>query len=203
MDAEVKDRIIEGASTLFAENGIKSITMDELAQYLGMSKRTIYEYFKDKESLVNECMLHIEHTQDQKMKEIFDLSENMFEALIKMYQESLVKMQVISKKFIEDIKKYFPEIRQRHEQKKEERICLSVCFFQKGIDEGLIRDELNPEILSILISTEMELLFNGNFSVSTKFSFFDVYKTLFITFLRGIATAKGLAIMDNYAKANK
>jgi len=200
MDSEVKDRIIERATTLFTENGIKGITMDELAHYMGMSKRTIYEYFKDKEDLINECVLNMEQTQDRKMKEILDSSENMFEALLKMFQESLIKMQVVNRKFIDDIKKYFPEIRQRHERKKEEKIQQSVHFFQNGIDKGLIRDELNPEILSVLISKEMELLFNGNFSLSTKFSFFDVYKTLFITFLRGISTDKGLAIIDNYAK---
>jgi len=203
MDSEVKNRIIERATSLFTENGIKGITMDDLAQYMGMSKRTIYEYFKDKKQLINECVLHMECSQNEKMRQILDQSENMFEALMKMYQESLIKMQVINKKFIDDIKKYFPEIKQWHDQKKEEKILKSTEFFQKGINEGLIRDELNPEILSILFSEEMELLFNGNFFISTRFSFLDVYKTLFITFLRGIATDEGLAIIDNYAKANK
>jgi len=203
MDSEVKDRIIERATTLFTENGIKSITMDELAQYMGMSKRTIYEYFNDKRELIYECVLYMERLQDQRMRQILDQSENMFEALVKMYQESLINMQVINKKFIDDIKKYFPEIKKWHDRKKEEKSQKSVEFFQKGIDEGLIRDELNPEILSVLVSEEMELLFNGNFTLSTKFSFFDVYKTLFITFLRGIATDKGLAIIDNYTKANR
>ena len=203
MDSEVKDRIIERATSLFTENGIKGITMDDLAQYMGMSKRTIYEYFKDKKQLINECVLHMECSQNQKMKQILDQSENMFEALMKMYQESLIKMQVINKKFIDDIKKYFPEIKQWHDREKEEKILRSTDFFQKGINEGLIRDELNPEILSILFSEEMELLFNGNFFISTRFSFLDVYKTLFITFLRGIATDEGLTIIDSYAKANK
>ena len=198
MDSEIKDRIIESATSLFTENGIKGITMDELAQYMGMSKRTIYEYFRDKGELISECVLQMEYSQDQKTKQIFDQSENMFEALMKMYLESIIKMQKINKKFIDDIKKYFPEIRQRHERKKEESVRKSLQFFQKGINEGLIRNELNPEILSILASEEIELLFNGKNLFATKFSFLDIYKTLFITFLRGIATSKGLAIIDDF-----
>ncbi len=198
MDLEIKNRIIERAVSLFSESGIKGITMDDLARYMGMSKRTIYEYFKDKEDLVNECVTYMERSQDQKTKKIFEESENMFEALMKMYQESLVKMQKINKKFIDDIQKYFPEIKRCHDRKKEEGLKKSIQFFQKGINEGLIRNELNPEILSVLISGEMELLFNGKIFLATKFSFFDIYKTLFITFLRGIATARGLAIIDGF-----
>ena len=198
MDSEIKDRIIESATSLFTENGIKGITMDDLAQYMGMSKRTIYEYFRDKRELISECVLQMEYSQDQKTRQIFDQSENMFEALMNMYRESVIKMQKINKKFIDDIKKYFPEIKRRHDRKKEEGIRKSIQFFQEGINEGLIRSELNPEILSILVSEEIELLFNGKNLFATKFSFLDIYKTLFITFLRGIATSKGLAIIDDF-----
>lgn len=200
MDSEVKDKIIERASSLFTENGIKGITMDDLAQYMGMSKRTIYEYFRDKEELIDECVLYLEQLHEQRMKHISDQSENMFELLMRIYQESLMNMQKINKKFIDDIKKYFPEIRERHDRKKEENIRESVLFFQEGINEGWIKSELNPEILSLIISEEMELLFNGNFSLSSKFSFFDVYKTLFFIFLRGIATNKGMKIIDNFVQ---
>ncbi len=172
--------------------------MDDLAQYMGMSKRTIYEYFRDKEELINECVLYLDRLHEQRMKRISDQSENMFDLLMKIYQESLINMQKINKKFIDDIKKYFPEIQECHDRKKEENIRKSVPFFQKGINEGWIKSELNPEILSVIISEEMELLFNGNFSVSSKFSFFDVYKTLFFIFLRGIATDKGMIIIDNF-----
>ncbi len=200
MDSEVKDKIIERATSLFTENGIKGITMDDLAQYMGMSKRTIYEYFRDKEDLINECVLSMERLQEQQMKYISDQSENMFDLLMRIYQESLIKMQKVNKKFIDDIKKYFPEIKERHDRKKEQSIRESVQFFQKGIDDGWIKSELNPEILSVIISEEMELLFNGNFSVSSKFSFFDVYKTLFFIFLRGIATSKGMVVIDNFVQ---
>jgi len=196
MNSEVKDKIIERASVLFTENGIKGITMDDLAQYMGMSKRTIYEYFSDKKELVNECILYLEQQREEKVKEIFDSSENMFEALLKMYQESLVDMQKMNKNFIDDIKKYFPEIDQRHIQKKEEKMKITARFFKQGVELGLIRKELNVEVLSVLAG-ELPSLF-GNSILLSKFSLFEIYKTLFISFLRGIATNKGLSIIDTF-----
>ena len=199
MDSEIKDRIIERAVVLFTENGIKGITMDDLAQHMGMSKRTIYEYFKDKKELVNECILYFEHLRDKKTKEIFDSSENMFEALLKLYQESLINMQKINKNFFDDIKKYFPETNQCRIQKKEEKIKKIAQFFKKGVELGLIRKELNVEVLSAL-AEETNLLFSSNSLLISKFSFFDIYQTLFITFLRGIATGKGLSIIDTFTQ---
>ena len=198
MDLEVKDRIVERAVVLFAENGIKGITMDDLSQQLGMSKRTIYEYFSGKKELVNECILHFEYFRDKKTKEIFDSSENMFEALLKLYQESLINMQKINKNFFYDIKKYFPEINKRHLQKREEKMEKAAQFFKEGIELGMIRNDLNVEVLSALVEEVNLLLFENNSFLLRKFSFFDIHRTLFLTFLRGIATDKGLSIIDTY-----
>jgi AcrR family transcriptional regulator len=198
MSLEIKERIIERAALLFAENGIKTITMDDLANYLGMSKRTIYEYFSDKKELVNESLLYFETSKERKNKRIFDESENMFEALLQLYKENLQEIQKVNKRFIDDIQKYYPEINQRHIQQKEERIKETVAFFQKGINEGLIREELNLNILSVFVTNEMDLLFNGKSFLIKKFAFLDIYKALFLTFLRGIATDKGLKIIDNF-----
>jgi AcrR family transcriptional regulator len=199
-NTEVKENIIERAACLFADYGIKGITMDDIASHLGMSKRTIYEYFKDKKELITECTLYFEHRKDEQIRQILENSSNLFEALLKMYRTDLEGMQKVNKKFIEDIKKYFPEINQRHIEKKSLKIQKSVEFFKKGMDEGLIRKDLNPEILSVLVVEEMDMIFNGNSSLILKFSFLDIYKTLFITFLRGIATDKGLAIIDEFTK---
>lgn len=200
MENQVKKTIIERAAFLFADNGIKGITMDDLARQMGMSKRTIYEYFKDKRELVGECVHYFERVRDQKTREIFDHSNNLFEALLKLYRDGLENMQKVDRKFVDDIKKYFPEIDQQHGKKKKRKIAKCTELFQKGIEEGLIRKELNLEIMSVLIVEEMDLLFNGNSFLMFKFSFLDVYKTLFITFLRGIATDKGLAIIDTFTK---
>jgi len=198
MNSEVKDKIIERAAVLFTESGIKGITMDDLAQYLGMSKRTIYEYFRDKKELINESILYFEEQKEKKTKEIFDSSENMFEALLKLYQESLIDMQKMNKNFIHDIKKYFPEINQRYIQKKEKKIKKTAQFLKEGIELGLIRKDLNVELLSAL-GEEVHSLFDNSL-IFRKFSFLDIHRTLFLTFLRGIATDEGLSIIDTYTQ---
>ena len=65
MTLDTRTKIIGKAAALFVESGIKGITMDELAEHLGMSKRTIYEHFADKKELVKECVIFIDNKKDE------------------------------------------------------------------------------------------------------------------------------------------
>ncbi|HPH63659.1 MAG TPA: TetR/AcrR family transcriptional regulator [Paludibacteraceae bacterium] len=110
-ETDIRARVIEHAAKKFAANGIKSITMDEIAEQLGMSKRTLYELFKDKKNLVTECLYYFENLAKESQKKIFRETDNTFEAIVLSFKSNLEGFQQIDKKFLEDIKKYFPDIR--------------------------------------------------------------------------------------------
>ena len=101
---ELKEKIIEAAGLLFAEHGIKGITMDDIAASFGISKRTLYEVFADKETLLIECIRRDMEQENEYMKQI-SKSCNVLEILLKRYQRSIERYHATSKRFFEDLQK--------------------------------------------------------------------------------------------------
>lgn len=91
---ELRERIILAAVELFTTNGIKSITMDEIAASLGISKRTLYEVFPDKETLLEECILKSQKDGDIFVKGVIETSSNVLEVLLRCYQWSIERFHL-------------------------------------------------------------------------------------------------------------
>ena len=81
---EHADRIIQGGEQLFLQQGIKSVTMDDIAKHLGMSKKTIYQFFKDKNELVVALVKKKQHEDEEQLYDIIGKSENVIEEMINM-----------------------------------------------------------------------------------------------------------------------
>lgn len=151
---ELRERIIETAVKAFAAQGIKSITMDDIATSLGISKRTLYEVFPDKETLLEECILRGQKEGDEYLKNVLATSENVLEVLLKCYQRSIEKFHATNKKFFEDIKKYpkaYKLMTKRHDQDSEE----TVNFFKEGVKQGIFRDDVNFAIINLLVREQI------------------------------------------------
>ncbi|MDC7179420.1 TetR/AcrR family transcriptional regulator, partial [Bacteroides cellulosilyticus] len=132
---ELRERIIDTALNSFATHGIKSITMDDIAAALGISKRTLYEVFSDKETLLMECLLKAQREGDAYVKDVYEKASNVLEVLLKLYQRSIEKFHNTNKKFFEDIKKYpkvYAELMKRRNRDSEE----TIAFFKLGIQQG-------------------------------------------------------------------
>ena len=156
---ELRERIIDTALNSFATHGIKSITMDDIAAALGISKRTLYEVFSDKETLLMECLLKAQREGDAYVKDVYEKASNVLEVLLKLYQRSIEKFHNTNKKFFEDIKKYpkvYAELMKRRNRDSEE----TIAFFKLGIQQGYFRDDVNFTIVNLLVREQLDLLMN-------------------------------------------
>lgn len=203
MTLDTRSKIIGKAAALFVESGIKGITMDELAEHLGMSKRTIYEHFADKKELVKECVIFIDNKKDELAKDAEKHSKNVIETLLTLHLDNLKMMGSVNRKFADDIKKFYPELHNYFQEKRESSIYSTINFLQKGVEEGVVRDDQNVEIYANLLHEEMYLLFDNRSIHLSEFSVKEVYSVMFLCFLRGIATSKGLAVIDDFLMKNK
>ena len=97
--AELKERIIATATEAFTTKGIKSITMDDIAAALGISKRTLYEVFVDKESLLKDCILTVQAERDQYLQEVYEQSHNVLEVILAVFQKSIEMFQLCNRQF--------------------------------------------------------------------------------------------------------
>ena len=147
---DIKNRIIEKAGELFFQYGIKNISMDELASSLGMSKRTIYENFKDKEDILRSLILKLGEERNKIFNEFLIEGLNVVEVFINVI-EIQKKMPVSNTKFLQDIYKYYPKISKLMQGNIEKNNQFLQEFLLKGIDQGYIRDDLNIEVTAFLV----------------------------------------------------
>lgn len=193
--AELRERIILAAVELFTTNGIKSITMDEIATSLGISKRTLYEVFPDKETLLEECVLKSQEEGDRFVQEVKETSGNVLEVLLRCYQRSIEKFHATNKRFFEDIKKY-PKAYQLLKNDRNRSSEDTVSFFKEGVEQGIFRDDVNFAIVNQLVRGQLDLLMNSD--ICNEYSFLEVYESIMFTFLRGISTEQGARVLEDF-----
>jgi AcrR family transcriptional regulator len=194
----VKQRIIEEASELFGRSGVKSITMDELARHLGISKRTIYENFKDKEALLVACIDAFHVGKQSFSQKVFHDAENVADAILAMLQKDAEQKSHRQFNIIDDIRKYYPQVYKEHLIRFHTDRCQEFGqMVKRGIKEGVFRENLNPDIIVHFFCSQVDDIARHD-SYLNKFSLTDVFENLAITFLRGICTMKGLEIIDKY-----
>ncbi|MCL2650749.1 MAG: TetR/AcrR family transcriptional regulator [Candidatus Azobacteroides sp.] len=200
---ELKDRIIEEASRLFFQNGIKSITMSDIASYLGISKRTLYEVFKDKEELLEVCIDRSSKLASKKKTELVNESENVIDAMMRIYAEHLNDRYKLNKSVVHDLRKYHPRLYQNIEYKQKEDTDTFIPLFEKGVEQGLLRDDIDSEILMWLLKAQFRMLMEDNFFPTGKFSIDKFVEAIILNFTRGIATPEGTKLIDETIKKLK
>jgi AcrR family transcriptional regulator len=196
---EVRDKIISGALKMFTRYGIRSITMDSIAEELGISKRTIYEKFKDKDELLKKCFETAIKTQKTSTEEILKSSENVIEALLKIVKHNVNIMKTINPVFFYDIKKYYPNLnKQTVENSDKQSLIQFMELLDRGKKENVFRPEINVEIVAILLFEQFKIMNNQEVFPEDKYSKIEIFENIVINFMRGIATEKGFSLIEKY-----
>lgn len=193
--AELRERIIITATNAFTKEGIKSITMDDIAAALGISKRTLYEVFADKETLLRECILKVQSDRDRYLQEIYDQSHNVLEVILAVFQKSIEVFHETNKRFFEDIKKY-PKIYEMMKNRRDSDSEKTMSFFKSGVDQGIFRSDINFAIVNLLVREQFDVLLNTE--VCKEYPFIEVYESIMFTYIRGISTEKGANVLEDF-----
>ena len=199
---EAKDRVILKSIELFQQAGIRLVTMDQIAGEVGMSKRTIYEMFKDKDDLLMQCLDIMNLQTRTEIQEIISKSANAIEALYLIGQHGEKRKASINKLFFEDFKKLYPQIwKNLREKNGPGRESVSFTILQKGIKEDIFRGDLNLVIVDIFIHNMMETCHSAEiFPVESDLR--DIIANVIIPYFRGIATRKGQDLIEKYFSGN-
>jgi AcrR family transcriptional regulator len=193
---DIKDRIIEGASELFKTYGIKSVTMDSLANQLGISKRTIYEIFSDKDELLVEVLTGMAQKQKALVKRVLDESENSIVAIFRMLEINREYFQDMNPVFQADLKKYHYDVLLKKAEKAEmPDYRNNQQVIEKGIKEKLFRNDVNPDLANRCLYNLGKSILDNDLYPFEMFSRRDVIRNIFINYLRGISTLKGLDLI--------
>jgi TetR/AcrR family transcriptional regulator, cholesterol catabolism regulator len=204
--ALIGERIVTKADELFSRYGIRSVTMDEIAAQLGMSKKTLYQHFEDKDELVDavfvremekdkiECAAQSGKSRDA-VEEIFLVME--------LFEEMFATM---SPTLLNDLTKYHPKTYKKFQQHKD-------VFFhsiirknlERGIADGHYRADINVDIVTNFRLESMLIPFMPEFYSKHKYNLAVVEGEILMLFLHGLVTSKGLKLIEKYVvlKTNK
>ena len=197
---EAKERIKERAGELFSSIGIKNLTMDALALDLGISKRTIYEHFKDKDDLVIQVIEHQIITNNQVFLEIISKAGDVIEALFLIIRQEHERFRNINPVYKEDLKKYFPRINECFYQDNEKlkEFSASYTLLEKGKSDGVFRSDLNIEIADNFLHELIIFLHNSERIRLMNLKEEAVLEFIILPYFRGICTRKGQELMEKY-----
>lgn len=195
---EVKSRIISGAEALFLAYGVKSITMDEVAKKLGISKKTIYQHVADKDELVTLAVQMSMDNEENQVELIHATSKDPIDEVLKLSEYMRTLFVNMNPFLLMEIQRYYPKAYDSFLSFKEACIINSLAENLKwGISMGLYRTQINIDILSRLRMEQVEWGFNPRIFKEGK-HFSEVQIQLLDHFLYGICTLKGHKLINKY-----
>ncbi len=192
------------ALSVYMRLGIKSVTMDELARQLGISKKTIYTFVKDKNDLVMQCIQLAQTNEECEIKAISDIEENAIDELLKVGELVAQRLRSVHPSIFFDLQKYHPDAYKILSEHRNKLIIRSVTSnLKKGKQQGLYRNNINEDILSKMYVSFIDVLFQGDIFPTSSYSFIQVYSEYFKYHIRGIASDKGLKYLEKIMKTKK
>ncbi len=186
-------KIIDAAMTNFRQKGIRAVRMDDVAAELGISKRTLYEVFDNKELLLYEGVVryHEEHTQLLTEKAV--KCKNVMEILIIAYKYKVEELRNTNPQFYADLTKY-PRVARFLNQQNQKLRKNTMKFLDRGVNEGYFRDDINSELVSSLLDAMSRYVMMNR--LYQQYSFEEIFSSVLLVSIRGICTDKGNAMLE-------
>lgn len=200
----MKQQIIILARKMFFKKGVRSVTLDDLCNELGISKKTVYQYFSNKEELVDEVVSGYMKHHTGLIAEFMSNSQNSIEGFFRTANHVYQIFNSISPATIHETKKYYPQIWKKLQSFKKASIeKVSIINLQNGISEGLYREDINSDMvmrfyLTIVLNMNDEELFPESLHNPGK-----VYRDFINYHIRSIATEKGYQMFCELSEAEQ
>lgn len=196
---EVADKILEEAKVLFLQYGLKTVSMDDIARNVGVSKKTIYQHYKDKNEIISKVVISHFTAQKRSVEEATSDVDNCIEELFEMSKCMKMQTQSVNPAVIYDLERFYPKAFQEFVKYKDEFI---LTHFRKsldrGIKEGFFRKDIDIEIISKLRLAQVQMSFDPTIFPREKFDFQKVHLQLFRQFALGLLTDNGRVLFKHY-----
>ncbi|WP_294744636.1 TetR/AcrR family transcriptional regulator [uncultured Prevotella sp.] len=191
----LKTRILEAASDAFSQKGIKSVRMDDIAQSLNISKRTLYEIYENKEVLLYECLKTSKARAQEEMTFIAAQRANVMDIILDIYRSKMSQLQKINPQFYSDLEKY-PQLQSFLEEQHDKDRTKLKDFLRRGIEEGYFKGDINVDIIANVFDAINEYM--KNHKLYTEFPLEQLFNNMLFVTIRGICTQKGVAVIDTF-----
>ena len=191
----LKDHITSTATLLFSRNGIKRVSMDEVARKANVSKRTLYDFFDDKEALLIAVLKKMHEPFFEHAKRMERQSETALGMILLLYEKIMEKPVWMCEYFWEDIKR-FPTAIQNMKDGKYFFIKKLIELLKRGEKEAMFLSDVNYDLISLLAQQQFSK--SEPSDLHKTYTPQEVHETIFFIFLRGICTNSGRDFLDKF-----
>lgn len=195
--SQLLDRIFE----IVKNRGLKASTMDFVAHQLGMSKRTLYEIFDSKVDMLIKVIDHLLAQHNSFIQECIATSPNVLVAFIRIFEVQAQFLTDTNVNFISDMDSLYPEIKERYRCQTQRQQEETIRLFERGAREGVFMEEFNYRLLHQTLKVQLESLKRMEEIFADELSLNEIYRIIGMTFLRSIASRKGLEMLEKYGDA--
>lgn len=192
--ALLRERILERAMQDFANHGIRSVRMDDIAKSLGVSKRTVYEIFGDKEAMLFEGLKIYEERKRTYLQHYAEENgHHSIDIILEAYRMKVEEVRAVNPQFYSDLMKY-PKLEGYMKQRQAQARDGYLKFMQRGVEEGYLRPDINYEMIPLMFEAIGQYVLSNQ--LLQKYSVEELFSNYFLIALRGLCTSKGLKIID-------
>ncbi|MDX2003000.1 MAG: TetR/AcrR family transcriptional regulator [Chitinophagales bacterium] len=190
-------KILLKAEELFFLNGLKNTSMDDLAKAMGMSKKTLYQFFDNKDDLVYKTMEHHMALEKEAINKIVSESSNAIEELFSIAKHVTGHLKAFNPMVIYDMQKYYPQAWALFHNYRDTFIYnLILDNINKGIGQGLYRQDFQPDIIAKIYCAKSDCIVDPVLFPFTQYNIIALYNEYFRYHIRGIASQEGIKYIE-------
>lgn len=191
--AALKETILQKATELFLQHGVRHVLMDDIAAALSISKRTVYEIYPTKANLVFDVVSTRESKREEHLQQFVEQHPDTIDIVVEFYRMNVKELDEINPIFFEDVHKY-PEVIEYLCEKHDARHQISIDFIRRAVDEGYFREDVNYDIFKCMGEASSQYFMSKQ--LYKHFTLEELFRTLLMVMLRGICTEKGVTAID-------
>ncbi len=196
--ADVKTKILYNAVLVFRQYGFKSVTMDDIARRSGISKKTLYQYFDNKNTIVAEAMAWYKKGIRCDCDHLMETASNALEAFVKIKAKFDLLYKEMNPIAFHELQRFYPEGYQQFKTSLEEDVAAIKLNLQQGINEELYRAELNTEVLARFHMETVMMIMTPNVLTADNLNMQVVSREILEHYIYGIITPKGEKLYKKY-----
>jgi len=189
--------IIEGSADIFRKYGIRSISMDDIARELGISKKTLYQHVSNKTDLLRQVFDKLQADFTMQIENLLARGLNAIDELLEVSKLAHEEFKKYNPSNVFDFRKYYTEVFEQHIAiKKECTSAMLIKNMEKGISQGIYRTDLDLEVVAGLYIQKVEMMHDEKFLDQASFSMARIFEVMFEHHIRGISNEEGIAYFE-------
>ena len=189
----LKDKILDAAMHAFFMHGIRAVRMTDIAKELSISKRTMYEIYKDKEEVLYYSIIKYHNQRIDYLTSYTNEGHHVIDVILEAFRLKMKEVRTVNPAFYEDIMKY-PRVEEYILERRKKSRHNFLEFMQLGVKQGLLREEIDYDMVPIIFDAIGKHIMDNQ--LLRRYTAEQLFTNFFLIPIRGLCTPYGVEVLD-------